>query len=71
MTRNNLKFCPLEQITSPTVTTAHAAYLLNRAPQTLRSWSCLQPLGMPRRLSINGRLAWPVAAIRALLEGGQ
>lgn len=30
MTQNNLQFCPLEQITRPTVTTEEAAHFLNR-----------------------------------------
>ena len=61
---------PLEQVTSPTVTTAHAAYLLNRQPQTLRAWACLENGALRPVVRISGRLAWSVAAIRALLEGG-
>nr|WP_315256659.1 hypothetical protein [uncultured Duganella sp.] len=51
------------------VDTATAARWLNRKPQTLRGWACLDdgPL-RPRR--IGGRLAWAVADIRALLEVG-
>lgn len=67
---HNVQFPPLEQITRPTVPTDAAAYYLNRQPQTLRAWACLQPVGVPRPVRINGRLAWPVADIRALLEGG-
>lgn len=63
-------FPPLEQVTRPTVPTEQAAYYLNRQPQTLRAWSCLQPAGAIRPVRINGRLAWRVADIRALLEGG-
>jgi hypothetical protein len=70
MTQNNLQFCPLEQVTRPTVTTEEAAYYLNRKPQTLRSWASAEPAGVPRPIRISGRLAWPVAAIRELLEGG-
>jgi len=70
MTQNNLQFCPLEQVTRPTVTTDEAAYYLNRKPQTLRSWASAEPAGVPRPVRINGRLAWPTAAIRALLNGG-
>lgn len=63
-------FPPLEQVTRPTVPTDQAAYYLNRQSQTLRAWSCLQPSGVPRPVKINGRLAWKVSDIRALLEGG-
>ena len=61
-------FPPLEQVTRPTVPTDAAAYYLNRQPQTLRAWACLEN-GALRPVRINGRLAWPVAAIRALLNG--
>ena len=63
-------FPPLEQVTRPTLTTDEAAHYLNRKPQTLRSWASAEPVGVPRPIRINGRLAWPVAAIRALLNGG-
>lgn len=63
-------FPPLEQVTRPTVPTDAAAYYLNRQPQTLRAWACLEN-GALRPVRISGRLAWPVAAIRALLSGGQ
>lgn len=63
-------FPPLEQVTRPTAPTDAAAHYLNRKPQTLRAWACLEN-GPIRPVRINGRLAWPVAAIRALLNGGQ
>ena len=66
MTQNNLQFCPLGQVTRPTVTTEEAAYYLNRKPQTLRSWSSAET-GPLRPIRIFGRLAWSVADIRALL----
>jgi hypothetical protein len=62
-------FCPLGLETRPTVPTDAAVYYLNRQPQTLRAWSCLQPSGAIRPLKINGRLAWRTADIRALLNG--
>ncbi len=62
-------FPPLEQVTRPTVPTDAAAYYLNRQPQTLRAWACLEN-GAMRPVRISGRLAWPVAAIRELLQGG-
>jgi hypothetical protein len=61
-------FTPLEQVTRPTVPTADAAHYLNRRPQTMRAWACLEN-GPIRPVRIFGRLAWPVAAIRALLNG--
>ncbi len=61
-------FPPLEKIARPTVPTVAAAYYLNRKPQTLRAWACLEN-GPLRPVRINGRLAWPVPAIRALLNG--
>lgn len=62
-------FTSLEQVTSPTVPTADAAHYLNRRPQTLRAWACLEN-GALRPVRICGRLAWKVADIRALLNGG-
>ncbi|MEZ5608090.1 MAG: hypothetical protein R3E52_13455 [Burkholderiaceae bacterium] len=61
-------FLPLEAVTSPTVDTAAAAHYLNRRPQTLRGWACAEtwPEGL-RPVRINGRLAWPVAGIKAVL----
>jgi hypothetical protein len=48
------------------VDTATAAHWLNRKPQTLRCWACLEngPL-RPRR--VGGRLAWAVADIPTIL----
>ena len=58
----------LNKETRPTVPTVTAAVYLNRTSQTLRVWAMRQagPI-LPRR--INGRLAWPVAAIRRLVLG--
>ena len=61
-------FPPLEEVNRPTVPTNQAAYYLNRQPQTLRAWACLEN-GALRPHRIFGRLAWPVAGIRALLNG--
>ena len=59
---------PLEYVTKPNLTTAECAFYLNRQPQTLRGWACHEngPI-LPTR--INGRLAWPVQALRGLLGG--
>ncbi len=59
----------LEVQTRPTVPTDAAAYYLNRAPQTLRKWACLEN-GPIRPIRINGRLAWRVLDLQVLLEGG-
>ena len=61
------QFPMLELVNKPNVDTAHAAYYLNRRPQTLRAWACLEN-GPLRPVRINGRLAWPVAELRRLME---
>ena len=62
------QFPPLELVNRPTVPTEQAAHYLLRRPQTLRGWACAEafPAGL-RPVRINGRLAWPVAGIRAAL----
>lgn len=59
-------FPPLAQVTKPSLTTDELAYYLDRKPQTLRGWACLEN-GPIRPLRIGGRLAWPVADLRRLL----
>lgn len=49
-------------------TTVQAANALNRQPQTLRKWACLEN-GPIRPVRINGRLAWRVSDIVALQRG--
>jgi hypothetical protein len=61
------QYPPLEQVTRPTVETAAAAFYINRMPQTLRGWACLEN-GPIRPIRINGRLAWKVEDLRRLLE---
>lgn len=60
------QFPPLELVSRPTVPTEQAAYYLLRRPQTLRGWACAED-GPLRPVRINGRLGWPVAAIKAVL----
>jgi hypothetical protein len=60
------QFPALETVTRPAVDTAAAAHYLNRRPQTLRGWACLEN-GPLRPMRLHGRLAWRVADIRALL----
>ena len=52
-----------------TLTTREAAGMINRAPQTLRKWACLED-GPIRPIRIHGRLAWKVSDLQALLSGG-
>ena len=63
------RYIPLEMVDRPTVDTAAGAYYLNRQPQTLRCWACRED-GPLRPIRINGRLAWPVAELRRLLNVG-
>lgn len=63
-------FQPIEQETRSHVETACASFYLTRKPQTLRTWACLEN-GPLRPTRINGRLAWSVAEIKHLLNGGQ
>lgn len=63
-------FPPLASVTKDFVTTAQAAFYLMRSQRTLFNWVYQGkfPNGVePKR--INGRLLWPVAAIRRCLGG--
>ena len=51
-----------------TLPTHEAAPAINRQPQTLRKWACLEN-GPIRPVRINGRLAWRVSDLQALLRG--
>jgi hypothetical protein len=59
-------FPPLSQVTRPNLTTEEAAYYLNRRPQTLRAWACLEN-GPVKPLRIGGRLAWETQKVKALV----
>jgi len=59
-------FPPLDAVTRPAVDTAAAAFYLNRKPQTLRVWACHEN-GPIRPVRVNGRLAWRVADIKAVM----
>ena len=48
--------------------TDEAARAVNRRPQTLRKWACLEN-GPIRPVRIHGRLAWRVADLQRLLTG--
>ena len=60
------KFLPLAHETRPAVDTSAAAHYLNRKPQTLRGWACMEN-GPLRPIRINGRLAWNVSELRRVL----
>ena len=60
------QFPPLELESRPAVDTAAAAHYLNRKPQTLRGWACMEN-GPLRPIRINGRLAWNVSELRRVL----
>lgn len=61
-----MEYPTLDAVTSPTLNTNQAAHYLNRRPQTLRLWACLEN-GPIRPTRIHGRLAWRVEDIRRLL----
>lgn len=65
-TKTMRQYLPLDEVTSPNVPTDAAAHYLNRKPQTLRAHAC-KDTGVVRPLRINGRLAWPVAALKSVL----
>jgi hypothetical protein len=53
----------------PTVlTTNEAAKAINRQPQTLRKWACLET-GPISPVRINGRLAWKKSDLEKLING--
>jgi hypothetical protein len=61
-------FVPLHLETRTHVSTAVLCRHLNRREQTARGWACAEtyPPGL-KPLRVMGRLAWPVAGIRAAL----
>lgn len=58
---------PLERETRANLPTPEAAYHLNRAQQTLRLWA-MRENGPIRPIRVHGRLAWPVADLRRILN---
>lgn len=61
-----ISYPPLNEVSSPTVTTSAAAYYLNRRPQTLRDWACFDK-GPIKPTRVNGRLHWSVSTMRQIL----
>jgi len=72
MAANTFKPVPLERETRSGLPTNEAAYHLSRANQTMRLWA-MTGSGPIRPNRINGRLSWPVCALREVLgvKGGQ
>jgi len=64
------QYQPLTEVTRPNLKTEEAAHYLNRRPQTLRAWACLEngPI-RPRR--IGAHLHWATADIRRMLGVSQ
>ena len=58
---------PIDKVNRSHVTTSQAAFYLNRKPQTLRTWACFEH-GLIKPIRVNGRLAWPVAEIKRILN---
>ncbi len=59
-------FISLDCETRTAVDTACAAFHLNRQPQTLRAWACLEN-GPLRPVRVHGRLAWRTEDLRRVL----
>jgi hypothetical protein len=57
-----------QELRDQVVPTDEAAAAINRRPQTLRKWASLE-CGPIRPIRINGRLAWRVSDLQALLSG--
>lgn len=64
----NINALPTRADLPAVLPTDEAAAAINRAPQTLRKWACLEN-GPIRPIRINGRLAWRVADLKNLLQG--
>ena len=67
LTRKSDGFPDIRTESRTHVKTAIAAHWLGRQEQTLRGWACLEN-GPLRPIRVSGKLAWPVASIRALLR---
>lgn len=67
MVTKTIQPIPLDRETRSALPTSEAAFHLNRAPQTLRLWACLEKNCPIRPTRINGRLAWSVSELRRVL----
>ena len=65
-----MKIQPNENDLPIVLSTDKASAYINRTPQTLRKWACLDcaPNGI-RPIRINGRLAWKISDLQKLLGG--
>lgn len=66
MAAKTIQLTPLALETRTVLPTAEAALHLNRAQQTMRLWA-MRGEGAIHPIRINGRLAWKVADIKAVL----
>ena len=57
---------PLELQTKPILTTAEAAYYINRKAQTLRIWAC-NKTGPITPIYMGGPLGWKTSDVRQLV----
>jgi hypothetical protein len=67
MANTSIHPVPLDRETRSALPTPEAAFHLNRAQQTLRMWA-MRENGPIRPIRIHGRLAWPVAELRRILQ---
>jgi hypothetical protein len=67
MANTSIHPVPLDRETRSALPTPEAAFHLNRAQQTLRLWA-MRENGPIRPIRIHGRLAWPVAELRRILQ---
>lgn len=67
MANTSLHPVPLDRETRSALPTPEAAFHLNRAQQTLRLWA-MRENGPIRPIRVHGRLAWPVAELRRILQ---
>jgi hypothetical protein len=67
MANSTIHPVPLDRETRSALPTPEAAFHLNRAQQTLRLWA-MRENGPIRPIRIHGRLAWPVAELRRILQ---
>ena len=68
MEKRTKVYPPIELEQRQRIPTNNTAYYLDKSPQTLRSWACLEN-GPIRPIRIHGRLFWPTAEIKKLLNG--
>ncbi|MHB8949367.1 MAG: hypothetical protein ACYC4S_09915 [Rhodoferax sp.] len=59
-------YCALEFVTKPNLSTAEAAFYLNRRPQTMRTWAMRDGTGPIRPRRIGGILAWNTSEVKTL-----